>query len=140
MLRVLLWATLGAVCAEIDRFVPRAEMDERYLDSPYYLVPDDRVGQEAFAVIRDAMAAKRLVGLGRIVLSNRERPILIEPMGSGLRGITLRYAHEVRDQAEYFADIFNRATTGFPRSCQRCNCSASSREIAAWGIFGAVFV
>jgi Ku protein len=58
-----------------------------------------------FAVIRDAMAEKKLAGLGRVVLSNRERPILIEPMGDGLRGITLRYAHEVRDAAEYFDDI-----------------------------------
>ena len=77
----------------------------RYYNTPYYIVPREAVGQETFAVIRDAMAAKGLVGLGRVVLSNRERPILIEPMGSGLRGITLRYAHEVRDEAEYFADI-----------------------------------
>jgi DNA end-binding protein Ku len=51
------------------------------------------------------MAAKGLVGMGRVVLSNRERPILIEPMGTGLRGITLRYQHEVRSETEYFADI-----------------------------------
>jgi hypothetical protein len=51
------------------------------------------------------MAAKGLVGMGRVVLANRERPIIIESMGSGLRGITLRYAHEVRSEAQYFADI-----------------------------------
>src|SRR5438105_3050564 len=51
------------------------------------------------------MAAKGLVGMGRVVLANRERPVIVEPMGNGLRGITLRYAHEVRNETEYFADI-----------------------------------
>src|SRR4051812_43057371 len=90
---------------ELDRFVQRGQIDAGYYDKPYFVVPRDEVGQETFAVIRDAMAAKGLVGLGRVVLANRERPILIEPMGSGFRGITLRYTHEIRDQAEYFADI-----------------------------------
>jgi DNA end-binding protein Ku len=90
---------------EIERFVPHAQIDPRYPDKPYYIVPCDQVGQEAFAVIRDAMRGKEMVGMGRVVLSNRERPIMIEPMGNGLRGVTLRYAHEVRSEAEYFADI-----------------------------------
>jgi DNA end-binding protein Ku len=90
---------------ELDRFVRPKQIDAAYYNMPYFIVPRDAVGQEAFAVIRDAMAAKKIVGLGRIVLSNRERPILVEPMGTGLRGITLRYAHEVRAAAEYFEDI-----------------------------------
>jgi len=90
---------------ELDRFVDPNQIDAAYYNAPYFIVPRDAVGQEAFAVIRDAMAAKGLVGIGRVVLSNRERPILIEPRGSGLRAITLRYVHEVRDAAEYFADI-----------------------------------
>jgi Ku protein len=90
---------------ELDRFVPREQIDPRYYNAPYYIAPRDQVGLEAFAVIRDAMVSKGLVGLGRIVLANRERPIIIEPMGIGLRGITLRYAHEVRSETEYFADI-----------------------------------
>jgi non-homologous end joining protein Ku len=90
---------------EIERFVPRAQIDARYPDKPYYIVPRDQVGQEAFAVIRDAMRRKDMVGMGRVVLSNRERPIMVEPMGNGLRGVTLRYNHEVRSEAEYFADI-----------------------------------
>jgi DNA end-binding protein Ku len=63
------------------------------------------MGHEAFAVIRDAMGGKGVVGLGHIILSNRERPIILEPLGLGLRGITLRYAHEIRGETEYFADI-----------------------------------
>jgi DNA end-binding protein Ku len=90
---------------EIDRFIPRAQVDARYLDTPYYVVPRDEVGEEAFPVIRDAMRAKDVVGMGRVVLARRERPIIVEPMGNGIRGITLRYSHEVRDEASYFAEI-----------------------------------
>jgi len=90
---------------ELDRFLSRGEIDQRYYNTPYYIVPRDEVGQEAFAVIRDAMVAKGLVGMGRVVLANRERPLMIEPLGNGLLGITLRYAHEVRSETEYFADI-----------------------------------
>ena len=92
---------------EIDRFIPRAQVDARYLDTPYYVVPRDEVGEEAFAVIRDAMRSRDVVGMGRIVLARRERPIIVEPMGNGIRGITLRYSHEVRDEASYFAEIQN---------------------------------
>jgi len=90
---------------ELDLFFPRAQLDPRYYNAPYYIAPRELIGQEAFAVIRDAMAETRLVGMGRVILSNRERPILIEPMGRGLRGTTLHYAHEVRGDGEFFADI-----------------------------------
>jgi Ku protein len=89
---------------EIDRFIPRAQVDARYLDTPYYVVPRDEIGEEAFAVIRDAMRGKNVVGMGRVVLARRERPI-IEPINNGIRGMTLRYSHEVRDEASYFAEI-----------------------------------
>lgn len=90
---------------EIDSFVPMAQIDARYFDAPYYIVPNDKVGQDAFAVIREAMRGKKMVGIGRVVISKRERPIILEPMGKGLRGMTLRYPYEVRDEKEYFADI-----------------------------------
>src|SRR5215210_4045237 len=90
---------------EIENFVPRVQIDPRYYEKPYYIVPRDLVGQEAFAVIREAMRGKDMVGLGHVVLSNRERPIAIEPMGNGIRGVTLRFNHEVRSEAEYFGDI-----------------------------------
>jgi DNA end-binding protein Ku len=92
---------------EIDRFFQRAQIDPRYHDTPYYIAPRDEVGLEAFAVIRDAMRRKDMVGMGRVVLAKRERPIIVEPMGNGLRGMTLRYAHEVRSEAEYF-DRYSR--------------------------------
>jgi DNA end-binding protein Ku len=90
---------------EIDKFVPLDQIDPRYYDSPYYVVPNDKVGQDAFAVIRDAMADKKMVGLGKVVISKRERPIILEPLGKGLRAMTLRYPYEVRGEEEYFADI-----------------------------------
>jgi DNA end-binding protein Ku len=90
---------------EIDAFVPRQQIDQRYLDSPYYIAPEGQVGQEAFAVIREAMRGKDLVALGRVVLSKRERVLMIEPSGKGFVGTTLRYPYEVRDAKEYFNDI-----------------------------------
>jgi Ku protein len=90
---------------EIDNFVPRDEIDRRYLDSPYYLVPDGKSGVEAFAVIRDAMKDQDRVALARVVLSNRERIVAIEALGKGLLATTLRYAYEVRDEEDFFADI-----------------------------------
>jgi DNA end-binding protein Ku len=90
---------------DIDSFVPREQIDKRYLDSPYYITPDGQVGQEAFAVIREAMRGKDMVALGRVVLSNRERVIMLEPSDKGLIGTTLHYPYEVRDAEEYFADI-----------------------------------
>jgi non-homologous end joining protein Ku len=90
---------------EIERFLPAGQIDARYFEKPYYIVPREPVGQESFAVIRDAMSRARVIGLARVVLSSRERPFLVEAMGSGLRGVTLRFAHEVRSEADYFGDI-----------------------------------
>ena len=90
---------------EIDSFVPREQIDERYLDSPYYIMPHDRVGQEAFAVIREAMRGANMAALGRVVLAKRERVIMLQPWGKGLTGTTLRYPYEIRDAKEYFDDI-----------------------------------
>jgi len=90
---------------DIDSFVPRSEIDQRIFDTPYYITPNEPVGQEAFAVIREAMRSKALVALGRIVLSKRERVMALEPYEKGLVGTTLRYPYEVRDAKSYFADI-----------------------------------
>jgi DNA end-binding protein Ku len=90
---------------DIDSFVPRDEIDKRYLDNPYYIAPDGKAGVDAFAVIRDAMKDKDRVALARIVLTNREHIIAIEPLGKGLLGTTLRYPYELRDEDEYFGDI-----------------------------------
>jgi DNA end-binding protein Ku len=90
---------------DIDRFVPKSEIDERYIDSPYYLAPDGAIGHEAFAVIRDTIAKLNMVAVGRVVLARREHVIALEPKGRGLVGTTLRYPYEVRDEKPYFEDI-----------------------------------
>jgi DNA end-binding protein Ku len=90
---------------DIDSFVPRAEIDDRYLDSPYYIAPTDQVGQEAFSVIRDAMRDKKMVGLARVVLTRREHVVMLEPFDKGLLATTLRYPYELRGEADYFEDI-----------------------------------
>src|SRR5919109_4376971 len=90
---------------EIDRFVPHSAIDQRFFDSPYYVMPSEPVGQEAFAVIREAMRGKGVVALGRVVMAKRERVIALEPHGKGLIGTTLRFPYEVRNEAEYFDEI-----------------------------------
>src|SRR3984885_6487101 len=90
---------------EIDQFVPRCEIDDRYIDSPYYIAPDGQVGQDAFAVIRDTIAKMNMVAIGRVVLTRREHIIALESRGRGLVGLTLRYPYEVRDEKLYFEDI-----------------------------------
>ena len=90
---------------DIDRFVPTDTIEWIWYDTPYFLVPDDEVAQEAFAVIREAMAETRTVGISRLVLSRRERAVMLQPRGKGILLWTLRYGDEVRDPKEIFGDI-----------------------------------
>jgi DNA end-binding protein Ku len=92
---------------DIDSFVPRGEVDDRYLDTPYYVAPTDRVGQEAFAIVREAMRKKGVVGIARVVLQKRERILMLEPFGKGLLAVTLRYADQVRSESAVFEDILD---------------------------------
>jgi DNA end-binding protein Ku len=90
---------------EIDEFVPKTDIDSRYLIRPYYLVPDGKVGHDAFAVIRETIRGMNKVAIGRLVLTNREHIVALEPLGKGLMGTLLRYPYEVRSETEYFDDI-----------------------------------
>ncbi len=90
---------------DIGKFVPRHEIDPRYMDVPYYITPTDKVSQEAFAVIREAMRETDVVGIGRVVISRRERMIMLAPFEKGMLGTVLRYGYEVRAVAAYFDDI-----------------------------------
>ena len=90
---------------DIEKFVPKAEIDALYFDNNYYLAPDDKVGEEAFAVIREAMERRKMVGIARVVLFGKERMIMLEPRSKGLVGTTLRYAYEVRAAGGYFDEI-----------------------------------
>jgi DNA end-binding protein Ku len=90
---------------DIESFVPREEIDKRYFNHPYYIAPDGKAGIDTFTVIRDAMKDQDRVALARIVLTNREHILAIEPLGKGLLGTTLRYPYELRDEDVYFDDI-----------------------------------
>jgi len=90
---------------DIERFVPSSEIDKLYLDTPYFLAPTDRVGEEAFAVIREAMRTEKVVGLARAVLFRRERVLRLEPCGKGIVATSLHFANEVHAADAYFADI-----------------------------------
>jgi len=90
---------------DIESFVPVEQVDKRYLEAPYYIAPDDKVAQEAFAVIRDAMKEKGKAGIARVVISRRERMVLLEPLGKGIMATMLRYLYEVRSEQPYFEDI-----------------------------------
>ena len=90
---------------EIDEFVSKSEIDELYMRDPYFIVPDGEVGQQAFAVIREAIRKEGMVALGKIVFTSREHIIALEARGKGMVGVTLRYPYEVRKEDEYFDGI-----------------------------------
>ena len=90
---------------DIDEFVPRKEIDDLYLNNPYYIVPDGEVGAQAFAVIREAIKQEGMVAIGKVVFTSREHIIALEPRGKGMMGVTLRYPYEVRKEEDYFDEI-----------------------------------
>jgi DNA end-binding protein Ku len=90
---------------EIEQFVPKGEIDELYLADPYYIVPDGEVGEQAFAVIREAIRKEGMVALGKVVFTSREHILALEARGKGMMGVTLRYPYEVRDEGDFFDDI-----------------------------------
>ena len=96
---------------DIEEFVPEKEIDELYVNNPYYIVPDGEVGAQAFAVIREAIKQEGMVALGRVVFTSREHVIALKPRGKGLVGITLRYPYEVRKEDDYFDDVPDEKVT-----------------------------
>ena len=90
---------------DIETFVPEADIDRIYWDHPYFLVPDGKMAQEAFGVIRDAMQRSGQIALARVVLSTRERILALEPRGKGMLASTLRTQDEVRDAKGVFESI-----------------------------------
>lgn len=94
----------------IESFVDRADIPQIYFDTPYYVTPADEVSEEAFAVIREAMAKQKKAGIARVVLYRRERPVMIEPFDKGLLLTTLRYDKTVRKPEEVFDGLGKQKT------------------------------
>jgi DNA end-binding protein Ku len=90
---------------DIERFVPKTSIDDRYRDTPYYLVPEDEGGQEAFAVIRDAMKGKKMAAIARVVMARRKRIMMLEPFEKGIMGTLLHYSYEIRSEKHVFDEI-----------------------------------
>jgi DNA end-binding protein Ku len=90
---------------DIQSFVGAESIDWIWYDTPYYLTPDDPIGEEAYCVIRDAMRSTEMVGVSRLVLNRRERAVILKPRDNGIVVWTLRFGDEVRDASEYFASI-----------------------------------
>lgn len=90
---------------DIQEFVPADRIGWIWFDRPHFLLPDDTVAEEAFAVIREAMRSTKTVGIARLVLYRRERAVMLIPRGKGIVLWTLRYGDEVRDEADYFRDL-----------------------------------
>ncbi|NKM95865.1 Ku protein [Rhizobium leguminosarum] len=90
---------------DIEKFVARNKIEWIYLDTPYYLTANEKIGDEAFAVIREAMKAQSVVGVSRVVLGRRERAVVLEPRGDGIVVWTLRFGDEVRPEIEYFTGV-----------------------------------
>src|SRR5215470_9836081 len=92
---------------DIETFVPAEEIDRLYWDNPYYLVPDGKMAAEPFTVIREAMERAGQVALGRLVMSQRERLVALEPRDKGIVATMLRTKDEVRAANQFFDDIPN---------------------------------
>jgi len=94
---------------DIDKFVPAESIEWIYFEKPHYLMPDDAVGNEAFAVIRDAMKSDNVVGISKLVMGRRERAVVLEPRDEGIVLWSLRFGDEVRPEEAYFEDIDEKA-------------------------------
>ncbi|TCV67377.1 Ku protein [Neorhizobium sp. S3-V5DH] len=90
---------------DIEKFAPAESIEWVYLEKPHYLMPDDAVGNEAFAVIRDAMKADKVVGISKLVVGRREKAVVLEPRDEGIVLWSLRFGDEVRPEEAYFEDI-----------------------------------
>lgn len=89
---------------KIDAFIPCNEIDGVYFDKPYYLAPD-KMGTDAFVLLRDGMKKAKVAAIARTVLFRRVRTVLIRPHGKGLIATTLNFDYEVRSSEDAFEEL-----------------------------------
>lgn len=92
---------------ELVQFFDEKELDDVYLNAPYYVAPEGPISEQAFRVIREAMKKAKKVALGRVVLTGKEHVFVLKPHDRGFVLTTLRYPAEVRSETAYFEDIKN---------------------------------
>jgi DNA end-binding protein Ku len=107
---------------DLEKFMPRGDVDPVYFDSPYYLYPDGPIAVETLRMIGAAMVEAGVVGLGRLTLSRRERMVMVEPRGAGMALFTLRAADEVRAGSA----ARRRSRSDLSRSASRRHSSGSA--------------
>lgn len=90
---------------ELTQFVDADEIQPIYFEKPYWVTPADDLAEEAYRVMRDALRAKKKVGLGQLALRGRETIVALKPCGRGLLMETLHYEDEVNRAASYFRSI-----------------------------------
>ena len=91
---------------DLIQFVDACEIDPRYFEKPYYVVPaGDEVAAEGFTVIREALRKSKKVGLGQMAVRGRDYVVAIKPCGDGLLLETLRFAEEIKESDKIFEDI-----------------------------------
>jgi DNA end-binding protein Ku len=96
---------------DMVRFVDEAEIDSRYWEKPYYLVPDGDEAEEGYSVIRDALKQTRKVAIGQLIMHGRGHQVGIKAHGKGLMLSILRYGNEVRAAEPYFDRLTTKPTT-----------------------------
>ena len=89
----------------MTQFVDADEIQPIYFEKPYWVTPADDLSEEAYRVMRDALRAKKKVGLGQLALRGRETIVALKPCGRGLLMETLHYEDEVNRAASYFRSI-----------------------------------
>lgn len=114
---------------DLETFVPLESIGWIWYDRPYLLTPNDKVGEEAFAVIREALKATEMGGIARLVLFNRERAVMVRARDKGIVLWTLRYGDEVRDADDYFSGIGTTKATGKPLNLLR---KAMAKQTESW--------
>lgn len=90
---------------KVDHFITCSEIETTYFDKPYYLLPANDVGEEAFVLIREALRKKKAAAIAYTVLFRRLRPVLIRAHRKGLIATTLNFDYEVRSSKQAFKDI-----------------------------------
>jgi DNA end-binding protein Ku len=91
---------------DMVQFCDAKDIDPRYYERPYYIVPKDEVAAEGYLVIREALRKSGRIGLAQITMHGREHLAAIAPVEKrGLLLNVIRYENELRKADKYFSDL-----------------------------------
>jgi DNA end-binding protein Ku len=90
---------------DLVQCVDQSEIDPRYFERPYYVLPADEQAAEGYAIIREALRESSKVAVGQVTMAGREHLVVVGPVGKGLVLNIIRYGNELRPAATYFDDL-----------------------------------